>query len=174
MGLVCSKRFSSEGEQAVRATIQHYRQTEEALSECHLRGFTSIFSLSPGPSLFFCLHSDNLCNTHKGNSKKRSFGDLRGVGCPPAGGGGSALPVLLIEWSVKKQLLTLFFLPVVCRSVPSLWGVEGGVEEGNNAKTVHPSEKCVGWFWWSFPLSNRLLAIEENRWRNSHWQEAPK
>lgn len=81
-------------EQAVRVTLQHYRQTEEALSECHLRGFTSIFSLSPWPSLFVCLHSDNLCNTHIENSKKYSFGDLRGVGSPPAGGGGSALDVL--------------------------------------------------------------------------------
>lgn len=79
-------------EQAVRVTL--YRQTEEALSECHLRGFTSIFSLSPWPSLFVCPHSDNLCNTHKENSKKYSFGDLRGVGSPPAGGGGSALDVL--------------------------------------------------------------------------------
>lgn len=25
-------------------------------------------------------------------------------------------------------------------------GVKGGVEEGNNAKTGHPSEKCIGWF----------------------------
>lgn len=126
MGLVCSKRLCSRL-QAVRATIQHYRQTEEALSVCHLRGFTSISSLSPGPLLFVCLHSDNLCNTHKENSKKRSFGDLHGVGSPPAGGGGSEFAILLIECSVKKQLLTLFFLPVVCRSVPRPGGIKGGV-----------------------------------------------
>lgn len=61
---------AAKTEEAVRATIQHYRQTEEALSECHLRGFISIFSLSPWPSLFVCPHSDNLCNAHKENSKE--------------------------------------------------------------------------------------------------------
>lgn len=147
MGLVCSKRLCSNTEQAVRATIRHHRQTEEALSECHLRGFTPIFSLSLGPWLFVCPHSDNLCNPHKENSKKCSFGDLRGVGSPPARGGGSALAVLLIESSVKKQLLTLFFLPVVCWSGYSLGagglGVKGEVEEGNNAKRVQPSIRKV-------------------------------
>lgn len=48
------------------------------------------------PSLFAVLLSDKLNKTHSGNSKKCSFGDLRGVRRPPAGGvcggGGLCLP----------------------------------------------------------------------------------
>lgn len=38
------------------------------------------------PSLFAVPLSDKLNKTHSGNSKKSSFGDLRGVRRPPAGG----------------------------------------------------------------------------------------
>lgn len=85
-----------------------------------------------GPSPFVCPRSDNHCSPHKGNSKKRSFGDLYGVGGPPAGGGGGGWGAedLLIECSMKEQLLTLFFLTVVCGSVPSLGGGGGGSKGG--------------------------------------------
>lgn len=88
-----AKVSAARTEQAVRATIQHYGQTEEAFSECHLWGFF----LSPGPLPFVCPRSDNHCKPHKENSKKRSFGDLRRVGGPPAGGAGSADRVLCKE-----------------------------------------------------------------------------
>lgn len=96
-------------------------------------------SVTSGAIILFSLYRPGLCclsacsrvisaTRTKKISRKCSFGDPSGVGCPLAGGGGSAL-VLLIECPAQKQLLTLFFLPVVCRSVPSLGGRAVSKEE---------------------------------------------
>lgn len=116
---------------AVSATIQHYGQTEEAF-----RNVTSGASFyRRGPSPFVCPRSDNHCNPHKGNSKKRSFGDLHGVGGPPArrGGGvwGGSADRVFREGAIAD--IILFACGLWERSQSG--GVKGGgLEQGEQCK----------------------------------------
>lgn len=82
------------------------------------------------PSLFAVLLSDKLNKTHSGNSKKCSFGDLRGVRRPPAGGGGggSVFAILPIQGSGKKN--------ICWRDSFCLWFAWGGQRR-----------RWGGWFW---------------------------
>lgn len=72
-------------------------------SENHLRVSLLCFLFIIWPSPFAVPLSDKLNKTHSGYSKKCSFGNLRGVRRPPAGGA-SVLAILPIQGSGKTNI----------------------------------------------------------------------